>query len=138
MNIEGCSVTGNSNSYAPLPVSATGDFQSHMDSAFIQVDTQRKYETDIEENEEETENFLQEYVKKEEEEEEKKDEKLIDYLLEALRGREKELRMEGNSYMDDGVRMEYLQNNFPGLFGSQEPDVQPSGVQLSEAGLTTL
>jgi hypothetical protein len=92
MNVEEYCGTGNSNSYVPHPVSTPGDFD----------------------------NFLQKYVKGEEEEDDKKDEGLIDYLLEALKGREKELRMEGNSYMNAEVKLEYLQNHFPGLFNSQE------------------
>jgi hypothetical protein len=87
-----------------------------MDSAFMQVDSQRKYEVD-KEGEEKTDIFLQEYVKKEEEdEEEEEDGRLIDYFLKALKGEEEELRMEGNSYMSAEVKLEYYQKNFPGLF----------------------
>jgi hypothetical protein len=99
------------------PDSFPSDFQSkihsnsqddyYTDSAYMQVDSQREYKAG---------NFLQEYVSEEEEDEDKKDERLIDYLLEALKGEEKELRMEGNSYMDEKVKYEYLQKNFPGLF----------------------
>jgi hypothetical protein len=151
MNVEGCCVTGNSNSYgarkaffadskpfsipadvpppvSTSPVSTPDNFQSETysnsqddyrtGSAFMQVDSQRKYETDKEEDV--TDNFLQKYVKEEEEEEEEKDERLVDYLLEALEGKEKELRMEGNSYMNAKVKLEYYQKNFPGLFNSSQ------------------
>jgi hypothetical protein len=89
-----------------------------MSSAFMQVDSQREYKTEKEEGE--TDNFLQKYVSEEEEDEDKKDDKLVDYLLEALKGEEKELRMEGNSYMSAEDKKKYLKDNFPGLFASLE------------------
>jgi hypothetical protein len=103
-----------------------------MDNAFMQVDSQRKNE--IEEEEGEAPNFLQQYVKKEEEEEEeKKDEKLLDYLIEALKGNEKELRMEGNSYMSDEEKFKYYQRHCPGLFGSPFGSSNPSNGSLGGA-----
>jgi hypothetical protein len=96
-----------------------------MDSAFMQIDLQRKYETDEEEEKEveeekETDNSLKEYVREEEEEEGEKNGKLVDYLLEALKGKEKELRMDGNSYISAKEKEKYYQIHFPGLFGSSQ------------------
>jgi hypothetical protein len=148
MNVEGYCVTGNSSSYeakkaffaeskpfsvsadasppvSASPVSTPSNFQSEtypnlqddyrMDSAFMQVDSQRKHEID---KEEEADNFLKEYVKEEEEEEEEKNGRLVDYLLKALKGEEKELRMEGNSYMSAKEKEKYYQIHFPGLFSA--------------------
>jgi hypothetical protein len=109
------------------PDSLPSDFQSkihshsqddyRMDNAYMQVDSQREYKTA---QEEETDNFLKAYIKEDEvEDEEKKHDELIDYLLKALKGEEKELRMEGNTYMDAEVKMEYIKKRCPGLFASK-------------------
>ncbi|MDR2581928.1 MAG: hypothetical protein LBC75_00425 [Fibromonadaceae bacterium] len=66
-------------------------------------------------------NFLQEYVKGDkEEDEDEEDGRLVDYLLAALKGEEKELRAEGNSYMDDEERKKFLKGHCPELFKDLE------------------
>ncbi len=140
MDVADCGVVANSGSYEakrvsfakgftleradpipdlPIPTRTHSDSQSETypnsqddyrtSSAYAQVDSQR-------------ENFLQEYVTEGEEDEEKKDDKLVDYLLEALKGEEKELRMEGNSYMDDEERKKFLMNHCPELFADLASD----------------
>jgi hypothetical protein len=89
---------------------SNSQYDYHTDSAFMQVDAQRK-----------PSDFSQQNVNEEEEDEEdKKSDGLVEYLLEALDGKEKEVHASGNSYMSPETKLEYYQNNFPGLFNPSQ------------------
>jgi len=81
----------------------------YTSTAYQQIDEQRE--------EEEEKNFLQQYIEEEEEVEEKNKEPMIDYLIAALKGEEKEVRMEGNKHMD---KVKYMMENFPQLMAAGE------------------
>jgi len=59
-------------------------------------------------------NFM-EFIENEKEEEKDKNEGMVDYLLEALKGTEKDLRMEGNSYID---KLKYIEEHYGNLINS--------------------
>jgi len=79
----------------------------YTSSAYQQVNAQRE--------DEEEKNFLQKYREEAEEEDEKDKEPMIDYLIEALKGREKEVRMEANKHID---KEKYMKDNFPQLMAA--------------------